>query len=79
MPDAVLVFVAPPSADTLRERLERRGTDTPEQVDRRLEVARGELDAQSEFSHVIVNDSLDRAADELIRLVRAQMGARGPR
>jgi guanylate kinase len=79
MPDAVPVFVAPPSASTLRERLERRGTDTPAQIDRRLEVAGGELDAQIEFRHVIVNDSLDRAAEELVRLVRAEMGARGPR
>jgi guanylate kinase len=75
MPDAVLVFVAPLAPEILRERLEHRGTDTAEQIDRRLEVARDELDAQREFSHVIVNDELDRAADELAELVRSEMAA----
>jgi guanylate kinase len=74
MPDAVLVFVAPPSPEALRERLEGRGTDAPEQIDRRLRVAGEELEAQREFRHVIVNDRLDRAADELASLVSAELG-----
>jgi guanylate kinase len=74
VPDAVLVFVAPPSPGVLRDRLEGRGTDTPEQIDRRLEVARRELEAQREFSHVIVNDDLDLAADELAEMVAAKLG-----
>ena len=74
VPDAVLVFVAPPSPGVLRDRLEGRGTDTPEQIDRRLEVARHELEAQREFSHVIVNDDLDLAADELAEMVAAKLG-----
>ena len=73
-PDAVLVFVAPPEPGVLRERLEERGTDAPDQIDRRLEVAREELDAQREFAHVIVNDDLGRAADELADLVRRELG-----
>jgi guanylate kinase len=72
-PDAVLVFVAPPAPAVLRERLEERGTDTPEQIDRRLEVAQEELDAQREFRHVVVNDDLEQAADELAELVRAEL------
>ena len=72
--DAVPVFVAPPTPAVLRERLEQRGTDSADQIDRRLEVAQAELDAQREFRHVIVNDRLDRAADELAKLVRAEMG-----
>jgi guanylate kinase len=75
MPGAVLVFLAPPTPEALRERLEERATDTPEAIERRLEVAREELDARSEFGHVIVNDQLDRAADELARLVRAEATA----
>jgi guanylate kinase len=74
VPGAVLVFVAPPAPEVLRERLEGRGTDTAEQIDRRLEVAQGELEAQQEFAHVIVNDDLDHAADELARLVRLKLG-----
>jgi guanylate kinase len=74
-PDAVLVFVAPPAPDVLRERLEGRGTDTPEQIDRRLEVARRELEAQREFRHVVVNDDIDRAADELAELMQRELAA----
>jgi guanylate kinase len=76
VPGAVLVFVAPPSPGVLRERLEERGTDTPEQIDRRLAVAQSELDAQREFAHVIVNDRLDRAAADLARLVERELGRR---
>jgi guanylate kinase len=75
LPEAVPVFLAPPTPDALRERLEERATDAPEAIERRLEVARAELGAQKEFSHVIVNDDLDRAADELAALVRAEAAA----
>ncbi len=79
MPDAVLVFVAPPAPDALRERLEGRGTDTDEQIERRLRVAEQELDARSEFGHVIVNDDLDQAAAELAQLVQAERAREGAR
>ena len=75
MPEAVLVFVAPPEPAALRERLEGRGTDSPDQIEGRLRVAEEELRAQSEFRHVIVNDQLERAADELAALVRREIGA----
>ena len=73
MPDAVQVFIAPPSAATLRERLEGRGTDSPEQIASRLAVADEELAARDEFGHVIVNDDVDRAAEELATLVRSTL------
>ena len=73
VPDAVPVFIAPPGPEDLRERLERRGTDSQDQIDRRLRVAEEELAAQPEFPHVIVNDRVDRAADELVELVRFEM------
>jgi guanylate kinase len=72
MPDAVLVFVAPPNPEALRERLEKRGTDGEEEIERRLRVASEELAAQSEFRHVIMNDDLERAAEELAALVQAE-------
>jgi guanylate kinase len=72
-PDAVPVFIGPPTAQDLRLRLEGRGTDTQEQIDRRLRVAEDELRAQPEFRHVIVNDRLDRAVDELARLVQSEL------
>jgi len=69
MPEAVRIFIAPPSEETLRTRLIGRG-DTTEDLDARLETAQEELAAQSEFAHVIVNDRLDDSADELVELVR---------
>src|SRR3954468_22288844 len=69
VPDAVSVFIAPPSDEALRTRLVGRGSDSPEQIERRLEVARQELAAESEFDHVVVNDDLDAAVEELSRLV----------
>jgi guanylate kinase len=73
VPDAIQVFIAPPSPEDLRRRLESRGTDSDEQIASRLAVAEGELDARREFGHVIVNDDVDRASEELIGLVRSRM------
>jgi guanylate kinase len=75
MPEAVLVFIAPPDPKALRERLEGRGTDAPEAIDERLSTAELELAAQEEFQHVVVNDDLDRAAGELERIVRSELEA----
>ena len=69
VPGATSVFIAPPSDEALRTRLVGRGSDSPEQIERRLEVARAELAAESEFDHVVVNDDLDAAVEELSRLV----------
>jgi guanylate kinase len=65
MPGAVLIFIAPPSLQTLRERLSARGLDDAEGVERRLQIAERELAAREEFPTVIVNDELERAVDEL--------------
>ena len=73
MPEAVLVFIAPPARAALRERLENRGTDDPEAIEDRLRTAELELDAQQEFQHVIVNAELDAAAEELQRIVRSEL------
>jgi guanylate kinase len=75
MPEAVLVFIAPPDPEALRERLEGRGTDPPEAIDERLRTAELELAAQEEFQHEVVNDDLDRAADELERIVCSELEA----
>jgi guanylate kinase len=73
VPDAVQVFIAPPSPEDLRRRLEGRGTDSPEQISRRLEVAAEELGARDEFAHVVENDDVERAAHELAELVRSHL------
>jgi guanylate kinase len=70
MPEAVQVFIAPPSLAALRTRLVGRGTDDQQEVSRRLEVAEQELTAQPEFAHVVVNDRLDEALERLVAIVR---------
>lgn len=74
MPEALQVFIAPPSPQALRERLQGRGTDDAAEVERRLRVAEDELQAQPEFAHVVVNDRLADALDELAAIVAAELG-----
>jgi guanylate kinase len=69
LPEAVQVFIKPPSLEALRTRLIARGAENEEQIARRLAVAERELAAESEWKHVIVNDRLEEAVDELARLV----------
>jgi guanylate kinase len=73
MPESIQVFIAPPRPEDLRRRLEGRGTDDPDAIDRRLRTAELELDAEGEFDHVVVNDEIDRAASELERIVRGEL------
>jgi guanylate kinase len=70
MPDALQVFIAPPSIDALRARLVGRGTDSPDQIEARLATAERELQARPEFGRVVVNDRLEQATDELAAIVR---------
>jgi guanylate kinase len=77
MPEALQVFIAPPSRDALRARLVGRGTDDPEQVDQRMQTAEEELRAQPEFARVVVNDRLEEATDELANIVRTALADDG--
>ncbi len=74
MRESIQVFIAPPDPAVLRQRLDARGTDAPEAIDARLEVATQEMAAQDEFAYRVVNEDLDRAADELEGIVRAELG-----
>lgn len=67
MPEALFVFLAPPSWDELVRRLVGRGTETPEEREARLITARAELAAEPEFDITIVNDQVERATAELVR------------
>ncbi|MCG7421243.1 guanylate kinase [Micrococcus porci] len=69
LPEATFVFLAPPSWDELVSRLVGRGTEGPEEQRRRLETARLELAAEPEFDAVVVNDAVERAAAELVKLM----------
>jgi guanylate kinase len=65
LPEAKLIFIEPPSFEDLEARLAGRGSDRPEQIERRLAAARDELAAAGEFDHRVVNDDLQRALQEL--------------
>jgi guanylate kinase len=72
-PDSVQIFIAPPDAAVLRERLIGRGTDSTEAIDERLKVAEQELAVKGDFDHQIVNDEVSRAAGELVEVVRSEL------
>jgi guanylate kinase len=69
MPDAQFVFLAPPSFDELERRLVGRGTEPAEVIRQRLDQARIEMASESEFDVTLVNDEVERAADELVALI----------
>ena len=75
MPEAERIFIAPPSDEALLNRLIGRGTDSPEDVEKRLATAREELAARGEFPHVVVNDRLDDAVTALEELVRSALAS----
>lgn len=78
-PDAVSVFILPPSRQSLEERLHARGTDSAEVRRRRLENARAEIVEYRKFDYLIVNDNLERATDDLVAIVLAARCARDRR
>jgi guanylate kinase len=71
IPDAVDIFILPPSLASLKERLEKRGQDAPEVIARRLDAAREEMRHCGEFDYVIMNQDFARAVDDLSVIVRA--------
>ena len=71
----IYVFVAPPDFEELRRRLVKRGTDAPEVVERRLAKAEDEFRERVKYDHVVVNDDLDRALDEIRRLIGLEQTA----
>jgi guanylate kinase len=71
-PDARFIFLLPPSFETLRARLTGRGTGTPEQVERRLELARRELEAVGDFDYAVVNDDLEACVRDVLAILEAE-------
>ena len=74
VPEAVSIFIAPPSLGELGRRLERRATDTEGEIAARLATSRVELEARDEFDHVIVNDDVATAADQLEAVIAEVTG-----
>jgi guanylate kinase len=73
-PDAITVFVSPDSFAELERRLRGRATETEERIQRRLEIARNELQFKDRYGHVVVNDDVERATNEIIEIL-TQSGA----
>lgn len=76
VPDAVLIFLAPPSMDELERRLRGRGTEDDERLAGRLQTAAWEMTQRDWFDHVVVNDDLERAADEVAAIIEASRTGR---
>jgi guanylate kinase len=75
MPEAVSVFVQPPSFGELERRLRERATESSGEIGERLALARGQMDEAGDFDHVVTNDHLDRAVDALEAIVDAELAA----
>ncbi len=78
-PDAVSVFILPPSRQSIEERLESRGTDSGEVLRRRIENARAEIAEYRNFDYLIINENLERATEDLVAIVLAARCARDRR
>ena len=74
LPQAKLVFIAPPNMEVLEQRLRSRGTDSEEAIVQRMHNAVGEMEASTRYDAVIVNDDLDRATEELVKMIQSGVG-----
>ena len=71
-PEAVLIFILPPSVETLRHRLYKRSTESGEVIEKRVAEAAGEIAKSVDFDYVIVNDDLDEAVEDFLTVLRAE-------
>lgn len=74
LPECKLIFIAPPSMEILEERLRGRATDSEESIKLRLANASGELAQAEKYDHVVVNDDLERATNELVEVIQSYVG-----
>ncbi|MGE4485058.1 MAG: guanylate kinase [Oscillospiraceae bacterium] len=72
LPEAISIFITTPDLETLEQRLRDRGTETEEKIQCRLETARREMRNIGDYDHVIINDRSDKAADEILRIVKGE-------
>lgn len=72
MKDAIFIFVAPPSIDALYSRLRGRGTESEEKIQERIEKAKREINLAYKYDYIVVNDTVDNAADRIMAIIRAE-------
>ncbi|MFB0519618.1 MAG: guanylate kinase [Acidobacteriota bacterium] len=77
LPRVVSIFVLPPSRDALKQRLEERGTDTAEEIQRRLKVAEREIDYWSHYDYIVINETLTEAVGKLRSIIIAEHSRQG--
>lgn len=70
-PDSVGIFVLPPSMDELENRLRSRGTEDEDDIQKRLEIARNEIDMSKDYDYLVVNDDLEKASDNVLQIIKA--------
>lgn len=72
MPAAVFIFIAPPSLDSLYNRLRRRGTESEEVIRQRIEKAKREINLAYKYDYIVVNDTVENAADKILAIIRSE-------
>lgn len=72
MPDALFIFILPPSINELKERLTGRGTDSPESIEGRIRTALKEIDISDEYDYQIINDDLDKTVSEFENIIKKE-------
>ena len=70
VPDALFIFIAPPSMDELGQRLKKRKTESESDLAARREIAKTEMSYSPRYDYIVINDDVDRAADEVLRIIR---------
>jgi guanylate kinase len=75
MPDAVLIFIMPPSPEELRRRIENRGTETEDRILWRLERSKSEIAQAEKYDYCVVNDDLEKAIDDVREIMKAEKGS----
>lgn len=71
-PDAVSIFIAPPSFEELKSRLKNRGTETEAEYNKRVEIAREELKRANEYDYIVINDEIEKCADDISDILNAE-------
>ncbi len=75
-PEAISIFILPPSKEKLKERLQRRGTETPEQLEVRYNTAKQEMNEYSNFEYTVINENLDSAITEVLGIIAGHPGSK---
>ena len=73
VPDGIYIFLLPPSLDELKSRIENRGTETPETLERRLNAAKSEIEVGKKYQYVVINDTVDEAVKKIKAIITAEL------